>query len=122
MILFDYLATNVDRWGGDFTNVRTRGAGGPLVYLDNGAGFTPGPRARIGLTDARLHGLQRFRRETVERIRALSPGSLRRRMDRDPLAPFFSEKQMRQLFARRDHLLEYVAQTEQRFGAAAMPW
>jgi len=122
MILFDYLATNVDRWGGDFTNVRTRGPGGPLIYLDNGAGFTPGPRARIGLMDARLHGLQRFRARTVERIRALDRPALTRRMENDPLAPFFNTKQFEQLMERRAHLLEHVAAMQARFGEAATPW
>jgi hypothetical protein len=118
MILFDYLTTNVDRWGGDFTNVRTRGPGGPLIYLDNGAGFTAGPNPRIPLTDARLHALQRFRRETVERIRALDRRRLERRMNEDPLAPFFTERQWEQLEVRRQHLLEYVDQLAAERGAA----
>ncbi|MEM9192664.1 MAG: hypothetical protein AAGF12_26055, partial [Myxococcota bacterium] len=108
LILFDYLTTNVDRWGGSFTNVRTRGEGGPLVYLDNGAGFTPGPVARIPLMDARLHGLQRFRRPTLERIRQLDFDRLRRRMAQDPLAPILNERQWTHLSERRAHLLEYA--------------
>jgi hypothetical protein len=118
MILFDYLTTNVDRWGGNFTNVRTRGPGGPLIYLDNGAGFTAGPSPRIPLTDARLHALQRFRRETVERIRALDRGRLERRMNEDPLAPFFTERQWEHLEARRQHLLEYVDELARERGDA----
>ncbi len=119
MILFDYLTTNVDRWGGDFTNVRTREQGGPLIYLDNGAGFTPGPEARIPLMDARLHALQRFRRSTVDAIRRLERASLERRMSEDPLAPILDERQWAQLEERRTHLLEHVAATEARFGERA---
>ncbi len=122
LILFDYLTTNVDRWGGRFTNVRTRGPGGPLVYLDNGAGFTAGPSPRIPLMDARLHALQRFRRSTVERIRALDLERLRQRMAEDPLAPILSERQIEQLDERRRHLLEHVDAMEARFGDRAFPW
>jgi hypothetical protein len=122
MILFDYLTTNVDRWGGRFTNVRTRGRGGLLVYLDNGAGFTAGPSARIPLMDARLHSLQRFRRSTVDAIRALDRRRLTRRMSRDPLSPILSDRQLDQMEERRAHLLEHVADMERRFGDAAMPW
>ncbi|MBW2461471.1 MAG: hypothetical protein JRH11_07480 [Deltaproteobacteria bacterium] len=118
MILFDYLTTNVDRWGGNFTNVRTRGEGGPLIYLDNGAGFTAGPRARVPLMDARLHALQRFRRETVDQIRDLDQGSLEARMAQDPLAPFLRARHYDHLFARRAHLLEHVEELSGRYGAA----
>jgi hypothetical protein len=41
LLIFDYLVQNVDRWGGDFTNVRARANDGPMVFLDNGAGFWP---------------------------------------------------------------------------------
>ena len=70
LIVFDYLTQNVDRWGGDFTNLRIRGPGGPLIYLDNGAGFWLGEQ-RLGLMEARLKALQRFRRATVEAVRRL---------------------------------------------------
>lgn len=122
MILFDYLTTNVDRWGGSFTNVRTRGVGGPLVYLDNAAGFTAGPRARIPLMDARLHALSRFRRSTVAAIGALSMERLARRMGDDPLAPVLTTRQLDQLEERRRHLLEYVARIQREHGEAATPW
>ncbi|MCA9602104.1 MAG: hypothetical protein R3A78_01000 [Polyangiales bacterium] len=119
MILFDYLTTNVDRWGGENTNVRTRGAGGPLLYFDNGAGFTPG-EARIPLTDARLEGLQRFRKVTVDRMAALDPDHLRARMATDPLAPVLSEKQFEHLSIRRARLVEYTAALLKRFGDRAL--
>jgi hypothetical protein len=120
MILFDYLTTNVDRWGGDFTNVRVRGDGGALVYLDNGAGFTAGPRARIPLMDARLHTLQRFDRAIIERIRGLDRIRLEARMADDPLAPILNERQLEHLEERRRHLLEHVEATVERFGEEAV--
>ena len=46
LVLFDYLIHNIDRWGGGFTNVRTRGEGGPLVFLDNAGGFGAGREVR----------------------------------------------------------------------------
>ena len=122
MIVFDYLTTNVDRWGGSFTNVRTRGAGGPLVYLDNGAGFTAGPTARIPLMDARLEALQRFRRSTVDAIRRLDVARLRERMALDPLAPVLSDRHFEQLEERRRHLLAHVGAMEARFGDRVFAW
>jgi len=119
LILFDYLTTNVDRWGGNFTNVRTRGEGGPLIYLDNGAGFTAGPRgARVPLVDARLHALQRFQQTTLSRMRQLDRSRLERRMSQDPLAPFWTERHLNDLFERRDHILEHAEAMEAGFGDA----
>ena len=123
LILFDYLTTNVDRWGGDFTNVRTRGVDGPLIYLDNGAGFSAGPSARIPLMDARLEALQRFSHPTVEKIRGLDMARLRRRMERDALSPFLNERHWQHLEERRQHLLAHVEDTTRTFGAdAVFPW
>ena len=48
VVVFDYLTANTDRWGGDNANVLTRGRGGPLVFLDNGAGFPPNGSAKLG--------------------------------------------------------------------------
>jgi hypothetical protein len=120
MIVFDYLTTNVDRWGGNFQNVRTRGEGGPLIYLDNGAGFTAGPRgARVPLMDARLHAIQRFRRNTLARLRQLDRDRLERRMADDPLAPILTDRHLDDLFERRDHVLEHAAAMETEFGESA---
>ena len=75
MIVFDYLTQNVDRWGGDFTNIRTRQVDGPLIYLDNGAGFWWGEQrfasdgkapARSSKTVATVgRGARRARRHSV---------------------------------------------------------
>jgi len=122
LILFDYLTQNVDRWGGDFTNVRTRGPGGPLVYLDNGAGFWLGEQ-RLGLMEARLKALQRFRRSTIDAVRALDIDALCERLEGDPLAPVLNDKQRNGLRQRRQAVLDHVQNLIVRFGeAAVLPW
>ena len=117
LILFDYLTQNVDRWGGDFTNVRSRGPGGPLIYLDNGAGFWLGEQ-RLGLMEARLKALQRFRRSTIEAVRTLDIERFSRRLRTDPLAPVLNEKQLDGLAQRRDAVLQHVDAMVARFGEA----
>jgi hypothetical protein len=117
LILFDYLTQNVDRWGGDFTNVRSRGAGGPLIYLDNGAGFWLGDQ-RLGLMEGRLKALQRFRRSTVEAVRKLDIERFSSRLQGDPLAPVLNEKQLDGLAQRRSAVLQHVDAMVARFGEA----
>lgn len=119
LIVFDYLTQNVDRWGGDFTNVRTRGEGGPLIYLDNGAGFWLGEQ-RLGLMEARLKALQRFRRSTIDAIRSLDVDSFAKRLEDDPLAPVLNEKQLNGLRERRQAVLDHVDAMVTRFGEAAV--
>lgn len=122
MIVFDYLTQNVDRWGGDFTNVRTRGPGGPLIYLDNGAGFWLGQQ-RLGLMEARLEALQRFRRATIEAVRRLDVERFAERLRSDPLAPVLNPRQLRGLEQRRIAVLEHVQGLIQRFGESeVLPW
>ena len=122
LIVFDYLTQNVDRWGGDFTNVRSRGEGGPLVDLDHGAGFWRG-NPRRGLREARLKAVQRFRRSTVEAVRSLDIERFSRRLSADPLAPVLNDKQLDGLAQRRRALLEHVDAMIARFGEArAVPW
>ena len=117
MIVFDYLTQNVDRWGGDFTNVRTRGKGGPLIYLDNGAGFWRGEQ-RLGLMEARLRALQRFRRSTVEAVRSLDIDQVSARLAGDPLAPVLHDRQLDGLRQRQRALLAHVDRMVARFGEA----
>ncbi len=117
LIVFDYLTQNVDRWGGDFTNVRSRGKDGPLIYLDNGAGFWLGEQ-RLGLMEARLKALQRFRRSTIEAVRRLDIERLASKLREDPLAPVLNEKQLGGLEQRRRAVLEHVDAMVARFGEA----
>jgi hypothetical protein len=122
LIVFDYLTQNVDRWGGDFTNVRSRGPGGPLIYLDNGAGFWLGEQ-RLGLMEARLKALQRFRRRTIEAVRAFDVQRFSARLQDDPLAPVLNTKQLDGLAERRRAVLEHVDAMVARFGEAQVfPW
>ena len=121
MIVFDYLTQNVDRWGGDFTNVRTRGRGGPLVFLDNGAGFWLGEQ-RNELMERRLHALQRFRGSTVEAVRGFDRARFEERLASDALAPILNERQLDGLVERIGALLEHVEAMQARFGDAAVPW
>lgn len=122
LIVFDYLTQNVDRWGGDFTNVRTRGEDGPLIYLDNGAGFWLGEQ-RLGLMESRLTALQRFRRSTVDAVRNLNVDAFAKRLEADPLAPVLNEKQLEGLRERRQAVLDHVDAMVARFGeAAVLPW
>ena len=115
LIVFDYLTQNVDRWGGNFTNVRTREAGGPLIYLDNGAGFWLGDQ-RLGLMEARLRALQRFRRSTVEAVRNLDVDAFAIRLSEDPLAPVLNAKQIEGLRRRQQALIAHVDRMVKRFG------
>lgn len=117
MLVFDYLVHNVDRWGGDNTNVRTTGAGGPLVFLDNGAAFTL-RRPRLGIMERRLAEVQRFRRSTIAAVRGLDLARFERRLDGDPLAPLLDQRQIENLDVRRRHLLEYVDELVERHGEA----
>jgi hypothetical protein len=121
LILFDYLIDNVDRWGGGFTNVRTLGHGGVLIYLDNANGFAP-RRRPSEVSEARLKFVQRFRRSTIEAIRHLDWRSLRRRMSADPLSPVLNESQWQDLDVRRRRLLAHVAEVERAHGSHALPW
>jgi len=122
MIVFDYLTQNVDRWGGDFTNVRTHGPGGPLVYLDNGAGFWLGQQ-QLGLMEARLKALQRFRRSTVDSVRRLDIDRFGAQLETDPLAPVLNRKQLEGLAQRRAAVLGHVNAMIARFGESeVLPW
>lgn len=122
MMVFDYLAHNVDRWGGNNTNVRTIGRGGPLMFLDNAASFTL-PSARVAQMDARLRAVQRFRRSTLEAVRRFDPERFFERLARDPLAPELDERQRRNLEARRAHLLAHVERLVEQHGEdAVLPW
>jgi len=122
MVLFDYLTENIDRWGGDYTNVRTRGERGALVYLDNAAGFIEAPHASPGFMDARLHTVQRFRRSTIDAIRVLSIDALRTRIEADACAPVLSDRLYAQLEERRAALLAHVDRMIAEHGDAALTW
>lgn len=114
LVLYDHLINNIDRWGGGFTNVRTLGPGGPLVFLDQGAAFGPG-RQGAGFMRARLESVQRFRRSTVEAIERFDVERLRVALDEEATRVgedrILDEAQLEALEARRRQLLEHVHAT-----------
>lgn len=121
LIVFDYLTRNLDRWGGDNANVLIRGAGGPLVFLDNSAGFEPGDW-RPDLCDARLSVLQRFRRSTIAAVRALDLSAFEARLAAEAVTPVLPKNQIHALAVRRKALLEHVAKLEEEHGEAIWAW
>lgn len=122
LVLFDHLVHNIDRWGGGFTNVRTRGRGGPLVFLDQGGAFGPGMQ-RIGFMDRRLAAVQRFRRTTVDAIRALDLEALRERLVDEGFGELLDERRLAGLEDRRRAILVHVAERLAIQGeSATFPW
>jgi hypothetical protein len=121
LIVFDYLTRNIDRWGGDNGNVLVRSDTHALVFLDNGAGFEPGD-AQPQLMDARLHVLQRFRRRTIEAIRAFDLKRYEERLATEPITPVLNRAQLNGLEQRRKALLEWVAKMESDHGEAIWAW
>ena len=117
LIVFDYLTRNLDRWGGNNANVLVRGAGGPLVFLDNSAGFEPGAW-RPDLCEARLNVLQRFRRSTIAAVRALDMRRFEARLAHEAVTPVLSRSQLNGLATRQKALLEHVAELEAAHGEA----
>jgi hypothetical protein len=120
LIVFDFLTQNLDRWGGEYTNVRTIEAGGPLVYLDNGAGFIA--QASKGVMRARLRVVERFRRSTIEAISKLDIQKLKERMQSDPLWPFLKDEDLAHLAQRKQELLTHVQNIKAKYGEAIFAW
>ena len=112
LILFDYLISNVDRWGGEYTNVRR--VNGRLIYLDNGAGFWVNPRQ--GLMEARFEVLQRFRRSTYESLTDFRLEDYEARLANDPLAPVLPPHQLEGLALRVDRAISHIDAMVERFG------
>ena len=121
LILFDYLTANHDRWGGQFTNVRTLGVDGPLIAIDNANGFPPMDRP-TGHSEAKLRAVQRFRAETIRAIEAFDIKQFQQKIERDPLAPLLTRRQLAELEQRREKLLRHVRAVRDRVGDAAIPW
>jgi hypothetical protein len=121
MIVFDFLTLNYDRFGGENINILTLGAGGPLIFLDNGDGFSDGPPRRSVL-DERLAQLSRFRKSTIDALRALDVPAFKQRLERETLAPILSDTALGGLAVRREAVLEHVAAQRARFGDAVFAW
>lgn len=112
LIVFDYLISNVDRWGGEYTNVRR--LNGRLIFLDNGAGFWVNPRQ--GLMEARLEVLQRFRRSTRESLEGFRLEDFEAHLANDPLAPVLPPHQLEGLALRVDRAIAHIDEMVERFG------
>ncbi len=127
LVLFDHLVNNIDRWGGGFTNVRTLGAGGPLVFLDQGAAFGPGQQGR-GFMTRRLESVQRFRRSTIEALARFDVEDLERALDADAARvgsaePLLDDAHLEALEARRRAILAHVGARRAAAGdEASLPW
>ncbi|HEY2734699.1 MAG TPA: hypothetical protein VGI70_11975 [Polyangiales bacterium] len=121
MIVFDFLTLNYDRFGGDNANVLTLGPNGPLIFLDNGDGFSDGP-VRRQLLDERLAPLSRFRRRTIDALRALDMRAFAAGLAREPLAPILDARALAGLAARRAIVLEHVAAQQRRYGDVIYAW
>jgi hypothetical protein len=121
MIVFDFLTLNFDRFGGSNANVLLLGEGGPLIFLDNGDGFSPGPPRRHVL-DTRLAPVSRFRKRTIEALRAFDMRAFSARLAREPLAPILDARALAGLAVRREIVLEHVAAQSKRYGDAVFAW
>ena len=77
------------------------------MFLDNAASFTL-RRPRNSMMDRRLYEVQRFRRATIDAIRALDVEAYGERVNEDPNGPLLEELHVRNLETRRRHLLEHV--------------
>jgi hypothetical protein len=121
LMVFDFLTRNLDRWGGGNANVLVRGDKGPLVFLDNSAGFEPGD-PRPSLMEARLHVIQRFRRGMIEAIRAFDVKKFEARLAKEPMQPVLTRMQLAHFEQRRRALLEWVSEMEKEYGEAIWAW
>ncbi len=117
MVLFDFLVRNVDRWSADLTNVRTRGPGGPLVFLDQGAAFAGG-KPSSGHLEAQLRAVQRVRRATAEAVERFDLDAFRARLRVEPIQPVLDAARLEGLRVRRQAVRAHVRALRERFGDA----
>jgi glycosaminoglycan xylosylkinase len=111
--VFDLLIDNTDRWSGG--NVLALGQGGPLIFLDNAAGFASYRASRGESLLSRLEPICRFRRATRDALRAVGPDAprrlgeaLRRSLAKDPLAPVLGERHFAAIDERVAKLLTHI--------------
>jgi hypothetical protein len=115
MTVFDFLIDNTDRWSGG--NVLSLGSGGPLIFLDNAAGFSSYRASRGETSESRLKLLCRFRRATRDSLVAVGPAAepehrlgavLRRSLALDPLAPVLGERHFSAIDERVKKLIDHI--------------
>ncbi|MCA9640957.1 MAG: hypothetical protein H6718_24570 [Polyangiaceae bacterium] len=112
---FDYLLDNTDRWSGG--NTLLLGQAGPLIFLDNGAGFADWRMQRKLALDGDLEHLCEFPPGLIKNLRALGPRvppaqrlgqRLARSLAKDPLAPVLSTEHLSALDWRLERLLAHI--------------
>jgi hypothetical protein len=121
LILFDYLTGNAERFAADNSNLLTLGDQGPLIFLDNGSAFAVAPAQR-SLVGAQLATVSKFRRRTIDALRALDIEALKATLAADPLGPILDAAAWRGLEARRTAVLDHVARQAKQFGDAVYAW
>jgi hypothetical protein len=122
LIVFDYVTANHDRWGGDFTNVRSLGENGPLIAIDNANGFPPGPERADAHAEAKLRAVQRFRKRTLRAVERFQLADFEAAMAADPLAPLLSQEQLVALEQRRQRAVAHMLEMHRKFAGRAFPW
>lgn len=119
LTVFDYLLDNTDRWSGG--NVLLLGAGGPVIFLDNGAGFADWRMQKQLRLDADLAGVCEFPRGLLRNLEAMAPSRpqaerlssrLERSLRRDPLAPVLSPAHLAAIDERAGLVLAHVSACE----------
>ncbi|MDI7269800.1 MAG: hypothetical protein QME96_17560, partial [Myxococcota bacterium] len=111
LLLLDWLALNPDRWTGG--NVRRAGSTrGPLVFIDNAAGFGSSAWVSPATVWSRFRITLRFRRGTVEALRRATDESLH-----DLLGDILTADQREALGQRRDEALRRIDWLIERLGA-----
>lgn len=117
MLVFDALIDNTDRWSGG--NILGLGKDGPLILLDQAAGFNPTRREPV--LDRRVQSLCRFRRETVAALAALRAGGavklLSTSLDHDALAPVLTPAQLATFDGRCELLERHIESCVERLGS-----
>jgi len=110
MLLLDWLTLNVDRWTGG--QIRRQGAmDGPIVLIDNAAGFGANPDQNTGRVWPSFRLAQRFRPVVVEQLRALDDATID-----ELLGDILDTEQLGGLRERRDRALERIDQLLDQFG------
>ena len=117
MLVFDHLIHNTDRWSGG--NVLSLGSGGPLIFLDQAAGFNPW-RGKPQM-NKRLTATCRFRKATATAIRARRgrqelSAQLVKSLSQDALAPVLGQRSVEGVEARLSSLADHIDACEEKLG------
>lgn len=120
LTLFDFLIDNTDRYSGG--NVLRLGPRGPIIFLDNGAGFADWRAQREHALTSDLTRICRYPAPLVralERVGPAAPASqrlgerLRRSLRKDPLTPVLTPLHLEALDRRVAQILEHTTRCTQ---------